>query len=144
MASTSQIVDAFVTRLRGILPQLSVEHYAGAPAEYRLEHPQGALLLSYRGDQFAAPRDTAGFGQQRTLQLELTLLLRCANAQFNDTEALDVARRACLGLPHRIVEPRGCRPKPFWGSATALPAMPFRWPPTPGRWRRRPLGMSPC
>ena len=32
MASTSQIVDAFVTRLRGILPQLSVEHYAGAPA----------------------------------------------------------------------------------------------------------------
>ena len=98
MASTSQIVDAFVTRLRGILPQLSVEHYAGAPAEYRLEHPQGALLLSYRGSQFAAPRDTAGFGQQRTLQLELTLLLRRANAQLNDMEALDAARRACLGF----------------------------------------------
>ncbi|KMN76150.1 hypothetical protein VK98_22510 [Chromobacterium sp. LK11] len=119
VASTSQIVDALLARLRSALPSLNVEHCA-APADYRLEHPQGALLLSYRGSQFALPRDVAGVCQLRTLQLELTLLLRRAGAQVNDTEALDAARRACLGFSAPDCRPACLSSETFLGFSDGI------------------------
>lgn len=41
------VLDAVLARLREKLPQLQVEYFPEKPAEYRLNHPVGALLLSY-------------------------------------------------------------------------------------------------
>ena len=43
------VLDAVLTRLREKLPQLQVEYFPEKPAEYRLNHPVGALLVSYAG-----------------------------------------------------------------------------------------------
>ena len=39
MATTLQIIDAVVERLKVKLPQLAVEYFPDRPAEYRLNHP---------------------------------------------------------------------------------------------------------
>lgn len=46
------VLDAVLTRLREKLPQLQVEYFPEKPAEYRLNHPVGALLVSYAGSRF--------------------------------------------------------------------------------------------
>ena len=103
MASTSQIVGALLARLRGAAPQLTVEYYAGAEDDYPLAHPQGAALLCLRGSQFGPLRD--GYGQVRTLQLAITVLLNQRDAGLGDCDALDAIRRACLGFA-----PPDCQP----------------------------------
>lgn len=52
------VLDAVLARLREKLPQLQVEYFPEKPAEYRLNHPVGALLLSYAGSRFDRPDDT--------------------------------------------------------------------------------------
>ena len=51
------VLDAVLTRLREKLPQLQVEYFPEKPAEYRLNHPVGALLVSYAGSRFDKPND---------------------------------------------------------------------------------------
>ncbi|EKY7025774.1 hypothetical protein QFI32_005337, partial [Escherichia coli] len=46
------VLDAVLARLREKLPQLQVEYFPEKPAEYRLNHPAGALLVSYAGSRF--------------------------------------------------------------------------------------------
>ncbi|WP_308170863.1 Gp37 family protein [Ralstonia syzygii] len=47
MATTLHIIDALVARLKAKLPQLAVEYFPDKPADYRLNHPKGALLVSF-------------------------------------------------------------------------------------------------
>ncbi|AXE29710.1 hypothetical protein DK842_07265 [Chromobacterium phragmitis] len=103
VASTSQIVDALLARLRGAAPQLTVEYFAGAEDDYPLAHPQGVALLCMRGSQFGPLHD--GYGQLRTLQLTITVLLNQRDAGMGDCDALDAIRRACLGFA-----PPDCQP----------------------------------
>ncbi|WP_158248700.1 Gp37 family protein [Chromobacterium sinusclupearum] len=103
MASTSQIVDALLARLRAGVPQLTVEYFAGAEDDYPLTHPQGAALLCLRGSQFGPLRD--GYGQLRTLQLTITVLLGQSRAGEADGDVLDAVRQSCLGFA-----PPDCQP----------------------------------
>ncbi len=59
------VLDAVLARLREKLPQLQVEYFPEKPAEYRLNHPVGALLLSYAGSRFDRPDDTGAVIQSR-------------------------------------------------------------------------------
>lgn len=66
------VLDAVLARLREKLPQLQVEYFPEKPAEYRLNHPVGALLLSYAGSRFDRPDDTGAVIQSQTIQLCVT------------------------------------------------------------------------
>nr|WP_246879539.1 Gp37 family protein [Chromobacterium violaceum] len=113
VASTSQIVGALLARLRGAAPQLTVEYFAGAEDDYPLAHPQGAALLCLRGSQFGPLRD--GYGQVRTLQLAITVLLNQRDAGLGDCDALDAIRRACLGFALPDCQPAWLLSETFLG-----------------------------
>lgn len=68
------VLDAVLTRLREKLPQLQVEYFPEKPAEYRLNHPVGALLVSYAGSRFDKPNDIGAVLQTQTIQLCVTVV----------------------------------------------------------------------
>lgn len=104
MATTLQIIDAVVARLEAKLPQLAVEYFPDNPAEYRLNHPKGALLVSYPGSQFGTTVDVTYIAQPRTVKLSVTVILRQLNGKGGAIDAVDAVRLALVGF-----RPPDCR-----------------------------------
>lgn len=104
MATTLQIIDAVVERLRAKLPALAVEYFPEQPADYRLNHPRGALLVSYAGSQFGDTVDTAVIAQPRTVKLSVTVVLRQLNGRGGAVDVLDLVRLVLVGF-----RPPDCR-----------------------------------
>ena len=87
------VIDAVVARLREKLPTLAVEYFPEKPAEYRLNHPKGALLVSYAGSRFDKPNDIGAVIQPQTIQLCVTVVFRQLNGKQGAVDLLDVVRR---------------------------------------------------
>lgn len=104
--STLHIIDSVVHRLRQKLPDLSVEYFPEKPDEYRLNHPRGALLVSYAGSQFSAPSDVTFSVQARTVRFSVTVMLRQLNGRGGAIDVLDRVREALIGFT-----PPDCRRK---------------------------------
>lgn len=96
------VIDAVVARLKEKLPGLSVEYFPEKPAEYRLNHPVGALLVSYAGSRFDKPDDIGAVIQPQTLQLCVTVVFRQLNGKRGAIDVLDMLRRILGGYtpPH--------------------------------------------
>ena len=104
MATTLQIIDTVVERLKVKLPQLVAEYFPDRPAEYRLNHPKGALLVSYLGSQFGPTVDVTYIAQPRTVKLSVTVILRQLNGKGGAVDVVDAVRRALVGF-----RPPDCR-----------------------------------
>lgn len=104
--NTLHIIDSVVHRLRQKLPDLSVEYFPEKPDEYRLNHPRGALLVSYAGSQFSAPSDVTFSVQARTVRFSVTVMLRQLNGRGGAIDVLDRVREALIGFT-----PPDCRRK---------------------------------
>ena len=91
------VLDAVLTRLREKLPQLQVEYFPEKPAEYRLNHPVGALLVSYAGSRFDKPNDIGAVLQTQTIQLCVTVVFRQLNGKRGAIDVLDAVRRILGG-----------------------------------------------
>ncbi|MDR2452334.1 MAG: Gp37 family protein [Candidatus Accumulibacter sp.] len=94
MATTLEIVTAVVERLREKQPALAVEYFPEKPAEYRLNHPKGALLVSYAGSRFGDAADTGFVAQRRTITVTVTVVMRQLNGRGGAVDALDAVREA--------------------------------------------------
>ena len=97
MASTLNIIDAIAQRLKGALSQFAVEYFPNKPKEYRLNHPVGALLVSYAGSRYRDPLDITYVAQERQLTVTITVVMRQLNGRGGAVEAVDAARLALLG-----------------------------------------------
>ena len=91
------VLDAVLARLREKLPQLQVEYFPEKPAEYRLNHPVGALLVSYAGSRFDKPNDIGAVLQTQTIQLCVTVVFRQLNGKRGAIDVLDAVRRMLGG-----------------------------------------------
>lgn len=102
MGVTLQIIDAVKARLTTLMPGLAVEYFPERPDEYRLNHPRGALLVSYLGGQFGEPDDAGVVIQERTIKLTVTVVLRQLNGRNGAIDLLDTLRLALVGFkpPH--------------------------------------------
>ena len=98
------VLDAVLTRLREKLPQLQVEYFPEKPSEYRLNHPVGALLVSYAGSRFDKPNDIGAVLQTQTIQLCVTVVFRQLNGKRGAIDVLDAVRRILGGYT-----PPNCR-----------------------------------
>jgi hypothetical protein len=94
MAATLDIIGAVVDRLKARRPELAVEFFPEKPSEYRLNHPKGALLVSYAGSRFGALADTGFVAQKRDIRLTITVVMRQLNGRGGAVEAVDAAREA--------------------------------------------------
>lgn len=108
------VLDAVLTRLREKLPQLQVEYFPEKPAEYRLNHPVGALLVSYAGSRFDKPNDIGAVLQTQTIQLCVTVVFRQLNGKRGAIDVLDAVRRILGGYT-----PPNCRRR-IWLTARCL------------------------
>lgn len=104
MARTTEILDAVVARLARAVPAVATEYFPEKPETYRLNHPVGALLLSYAGSVYGKQLDTTAVIQPRVLTLSVTVILRQLNGRAGAVDVLDDARQALLGF-----KPPDCR-----------------------------------
>jgi len=104
--TTLQIIDAVVTRLESKIAKMAVESFPERPSEYRLNHPRGALLVSYAGGRFGVPNDTGIVVQSRIITLSITVVMRQLNGNGGAIEVLDQVRHALTGF-----KPPNCRRK---------------------------------
>lgn len=98
------VIDAVVARLKEKLPALAVEYFPEKPSAYRLNHPTGALLVSYVSSRFDRPDDTSAVIQPQTIQLCVTVIHRQLNGKRGAVDVLDTVRRVLGGFT-----PPGCR-----------------------------------
>ncbi len=70
------IEDAIVARLRSAVSSIEVARFPGEPGEYRMTHRVGAALVAYRGSIYGEVNDTAAVVQERTMEFDVTLLVR--------------------------------------------------------------------
>jgi len=106
MAATQAIVDALVQRLKAAFPDMAVEDFPDKPDEYRLNHPKGALLVSYLGAKYEAPLDAGLVVQDATPKFSATATLRRLNGPDGAVAILARMRQALQGF-----KPPGCQRK---------------------------------
>jgi len=106
MAVTLTIIDAVVERLKTAFQDLAVEYFPDKPSEYRLNHPKGALLVSYLGAKYQEPIDTTAVVQPATIKLNVTVVLRQLNGKDGAVAMLMRLRAALIGY-----KPPNCRRK---------------------------------
>lgn len=106
MAVTLTIIDAVVARLQAAFQDMAVEYFPDKPSEYRLNHPKGALLVSYLGAKYQEPIDTSAVVQPATLKLNVTVVLRQLNGKDGAVAMLTRLRSALIGY-----KPPNCRRK---------------------------------
>lgn len=97
MATMMQIVDAVVARLKAKLPQLAAEYFPDNPDEYRLNHPKGALLVSYPGSTFDDTVDVGCVAQPRMVKLSVTVVMRQLNGRGGAVDMVDAVLLALVG-----------------------------------------------
>lgn len=102
MEITLEIIEAVRARLAALIPAVAVEYFPEKPDEYRLNHPRGALLISYLGGRFDNTDDTGFAVQPRAVRLSITIVMRELHGRTGAVEMLDVVRRALVGFkpPH--------------------------------------------
>lgn len=106
MAVNQAIVDALVQRLKLSFSDLAVEDFPDKPDEYRLNHPKGAVLVSYLGTKYEAPVDADLVVQDATARFSATVVLRQLNGPNGAVAILGRMRKALQGF-----KPPGCQRK---------------------------------
>jgi hypothetical protein len=76
---------------------LAVEYFPERPDEYRLNHPTGALLVSYPGSDFGDTVDVTFVMQPRSLKVSVTVVLRQLHGKGGAVDVLDLVRRSLVG-----------------------------------------------
>lgn len=107
---TEQLLDAFVTRLKKDFDrELAIELFPENPAQYRLNHACGAILVAYGKSTFGASESTDAVFQARNVSFQLTLVFRQLHGSSGAISYLDRIRECMTGWkpPHCDMT---CRP----------------------------------
>lgn len=98
MATTQEVIEAAIARLKAyVRPALAVEYFPERPADYRLNHPVGALLVSFPGARYSRPLDTDAVVQERELRLSVAVVMRQLNGRDGAVAVVDRVRTALVG-----------------------------------------------
>ncbi|EAA5455473.1 hypothetical protein DQC86_22915 [Salmonella enterica subsp. enterica] len=118
---TLTIVDDVVQRLRRKIPSLQVEYFPEKPEEFRLNHPTGAVLVSYISSKYDKPDDTCAVVQPQTVTLCATVIMRQLNGRGGAVAVLELVRRALGGWrPANCHRPVRLKQDTFIGEVAGL------------------------
>lgn len=122
MSQTALLLDAVLARLNDTFGrELAVELFPEKPAQYRLNHPAGAILLAYGSSRFSDSAALDAVFQERNLVIPLTLVFRQLNGKAGVIAYLDRIRECLTGWvpPHCD---SACRPldEQFIGQVSGL------------------------
>lgn len=103
---TRELLEAIVARLKVKVPGMAVELFPERPEEYRLNHPAGAILVSYNSSRFDTTTDMSFVVQPRMTVVSLNVLRRQLNGNTGILDVMDAVRLALVGF-----KPPNCRRK---------------------------------
>lgn len=85
------IENNIITKLQANINDLRVEAFPDNPAEYRMLHSRGAVLVRFQGADYNIPTEKAFIQQTTVLEFNLTLIikgLRDKNGAYNYIDAI--------------------------------------------------------
>lgn len=85
-------------RLETRLTGLAVESFPARPADYRLTHPKGVVLIAYSGSDYGPVQTLRMVVQDRTVKYSLVLMVRNLRTHSESLPYLDVLRVAMAGF----------------------------------------------
>lgn len=99
MSNQIQLIeDAIIARLKQSFPALDVRPFPEQPKQYRLLHPQGALLVQYDSSKFSDHETLAVVTQQKDYKFTITSMLRNLRQHNGVYEVLSGITLALLGF----------------------------------------------
>jgi hypothetical protein len=84
-----EIVNAIVARLQTAFPDLEVAPWPEKVEKFRLTHPQGALLVAYRGGKYSKPLTTDAIVQTRRMEFVITIQARSLRSNLGAYQMLE-------------------------------------------------------
>ncbi len=103
MSITIDILDGILNRLKEVHGrELAIEYFPEQPANYRLNHPVGAVLISYSRSSFATNEAIDSTWMNREMTIPLTLMFRQLHGKAGVIAYLDKLRLTLSGWtpPH--------------------------------------------
>jgi hypothetical protein len=85
------IENDIITQLQSSITDLKIECYPENPAEYKLLHPKGAVLVRFQGASYSKPTETVFIQQDVSLEFNITLMvkgLRDKNGAYNYIDSI--------------------------------------------------------
>ncbi|SUA58104.1 Gp37 family protein [Oligella urethralis] len=95
---TRELIESIRDRLRKSIANMAVELFPEKPDEYRLNHPNGAILVSYRSSKFEETNDITYVVQPRRVVFTVSVLRRQLNGNTGILDVLDAVRLALTGF----------------------------------------------
>lgn len=93
-----EIEREIIARLKEKIQNVAIEAFPEKPAEFRLIHPKGALLVHYAGSDFLEPKTTDIVYQERRVQFAVTVVMRHLRTHEGAYAYLDAVRIALAGF----------------------------------------------
>ena len=117
---TNKILEDVKDHLSKRITDVVIEMFPDEPEKYRLNHPNGAVLISYQGSQYGAAEDITFVNQSRNIELSLTIVSR---SQWNEQGAiasLDQVRNAMAGFTAKNCKKATLKSEQFLGVDAGL------------------------
>lgn len=70
------IEDQIISKIKQDIPELHVEGFPEKPAEFRLTHPKGAILVHYQGANYSESKSIGYIVQDKKLEFSVTVVTR--------------------------------------------------------------------
>ena len=70
------IENQIIERIKQDIPELHVEGFPEKPAEFRLTHPKGAILVHYQGANYSESKSIGYIVQDKKLEFSVTVVTR--------------------------------------------------------------------
>lgn len=93
----ANIEKAIIERLKTKIKGLEIIGFPERPAEYRLIHPKGAILVSYAGATYSEPQSVNAIVQERKMEFDVTVVMRHLRTHEGAYQYLEDVRRALSG-----------------------------------------------
>ncbi|MDD3012613.1 MAG: Gp37 family protein [Candidatus Gastranaerophilales bacterium] len=96
--SIKDIENSIIERLKGTIQDLHIEGFPEKPAEFKLIHPKGAILVHYQGSSYSEPKSPGCIFQERKLEFSITVVMRNLRTHEGTYEYLDKVRDVLTGF----------------------------------------------
>lgn len=93
-----QIENQIIDRLKANIQELHIEGFPEKPAEFKLIHPKGAILIHYQGSSYSEPKSLGCVYQQRKLEFSITVVMRNLRTHEGAYDYTDKVREILTGF----------------------------------------------
>lgn len=111
----SELESGIIDRLGRYVRGVPIEPFPDDPANYRLRHQRGAILVGYRGSEYEESQELDEVVQFRTMGFDILLLSRNLSSHTGAYRHLEAIRAVLTGYVADGFEPMRVRAERYLG-----------------------------